>query len=93
MALNGIPTRVAETRESCLHHFLVKEHHKTITIETSLNDNFPVLLLLIDEMEKKTCFTHKFRDLGKLKKEQTCLNLFCLYTELQKLEKKSRPEC
>ena len=88
--LNGIPTRVAETRESCLDHFLVKEHHKTITIKTSLSDHFPVLLLLNDEMETKSCFTNKFRDLRKLKNEQTCLNyLFCLYTELQKLEKNS----
>ena len=63
----------------------MKEHHKTITIKTSLSDLFPFLLLLNDEIETKSCFTHKFRDLRKLKNEQTCLNyLFCLYTKIAK---------
>ena len=54
--LDGIPTRVAETRVSCLDHFLVKEHYKTISIKTSLSDHFPVLLLLNDEMETNINF-------------------------------------
>ena len=45
--LNGIPVRNVETREGCLDHFIVKEHHKTVTIKTFSN-HFPVSLLLQD---------------------------------------------
>ena len=56
----------------------MKERHKTITIKTSLSDHFPVLLLLNDEMETKSCFTQKSRDLGKSKKEKTLFKFFAM---------------